>query len=126
MLDPVQYCFTCENAVDASFIAYVKNLTIERKHLFQVNKAGAARKFLRIENVTPDGDKVLYGVKQHLARHYGLGDYLVPPTLKDFICYITEGGFVHAHKDPDISGRMHVRVNVLITQPIHSALMSWC
>jgi hypothetical protein len=70
-----------------------------------------------MDYVTPDGDEVLYETKHRLAVHYELGDYVVPPTLKDFLGYITEGGAIHPHTDPDLPGRRHVRINVLIKQP---------
>ena len=117
MIDPVPYCFTRKNAVDSEFLRYVTDLTARNEHLFHANELGAARKFLKIENANAGGDKTLFSVKQRLAESFGLGNYVVPPALKDFIGYITEGGFIHPHTDPDLPGRMHVRVNVLISQP---------
>ena len=117
MIDPVRYCFTRKNAVDSGFLRYVADLTARNEHMFQVNERGSARKFLKIENANADGDEILFGAKQDLAEYFGLGNYVVPPALKDFIGHITEGGFIHPHTDPDLPGRTHVRVNVLITQP---------
>jgi hypothetical protein len=51
-----------------------------------------------------------------LAARYDLGEYVVPPGLMDFINVITEGGFVHPHTDPDLPGRAHVRINVVVKQ----------
>jgi hypothetical protein len=117
MSNAVSYCFTNKNAVDSEFLNYVIAIIHDRQHMFRANQSGAARKLLKIEDVAPGGDEVLFGVKRRLADYYGLGDYVVPPNLKDFIGYITEGGFIHAHTDPDLPGKMHVRVNVLISQP---------
>ncbi len=110
------YCFTWRKAVSVEFLDYVIALISTNKGRFQTNKTSPGRKFLKIENVAADGDRTLFDVKQQLAEHYGLGDYVVPPQLKDFIGCITEGGAVHPHKDPDLPGRRHVRINVLIRQ----------
>ena len=112
----VTYCLTRQNAVPQIFLRHVTELTQRNLHLFQEN-ADPSRKYLLIENVTADGDRVLFSVKQELAEYFGLGEYVVPPVLKDFIGCITDGGFVDPHTDPDLPGRMHVRINVLISQP---------
>ncbi len=117
MTAPVPYCFTCPKAVSAEFLDYVKDLSLKSQSLFQTNTASPGRKFLKIENVAADGDKSLFEVKQRLAERYGLGDYIVPPHLKDFISHITHGGAIHPHRDPDLPGRRHVRINILISQP---------
>jgi hypothetical protein len=116
MTKAVPYVFIYKNAVDPEFIAHVTKLTLENEAHFKENQAGANRKFLKIDYVTPEGDKFLFKVKQELAKHYDLGAYVVPPNLKDFIGYITEGGSIHPHKDPDLPGKRHVRINVLVKQ----------
>jgi hypothetical protein len=117
MMKPVSYPFVFKNAVNAEFIDHVTRLTLENEQQFKDNQAGNNRKFLKIDYVTPEGDKLLYEVKQELAKHYDLGNYVVPPNLKDFIGYITDGGAIHRHKDPDLPGKRHVRINVLVKQP---------
>jgi hypothetical protein len=116
MNNPVAYPFVFRKAVDSKFIEHVTKLTMENADQFKDNQSGANRKFMKMDYVTPEGDKYLYDVKQALAKHYDLGDYVVPPNLKDFIGYITEGGSIHPHKDPDLPGRRHVRINVLVKQ----------
>ncbi len=110
------YPFVIKNAVTPEFLAHVTRLTLENEGRFKNNKTGGGtgRKFLVIDFVTPDGDRFLYDMKQELAGRYRLGSYIVPPGLMDFINYITEGGFVHPHTDPDQPGRRHVRINVLV------------
>jgi hypothetical protein len=117
MTGPIPYCFTRYGAVGAKIVDYVTELTLRNQDFFQINMASPGRKFFIIENVTADGDTVLFELKQSLAEYYGLGDYVVPPNLKDFIGYITDGGAIHPHRDPDLPGRRHVRINVLISQP---------
>lgn len=117
MVEPVSYAFELKNAVDAEFLAYVNALIMRNLDEFAVNKASGSRKFYKMDYVTPDGDKVLYAMKQKLAKHFELGDYVVPPNLKDFLGYITDGGSIHPHTDPDLPGKRHVRINVLIKQP---------
>lgn len=117
MMKPLEYPFVLRNAVDPEFMEYVTKLTLANEEQFKKNSAGAQRKFMTMDYVTPEGDKVLFEMKQKLAKHYDLGDYKVPPNLKDFIGYITEGGSIYPHTDPDLPGQRHVRINVLIKQP---------
>lgn len=116
-MKPVPYPFVIKNAVTPEFMEHVTKITLENEAQFKDNAAGANRKFMKMDYVTPDGDKFLYDVKQELAKRYNLGEYVVPPNLKDFIGYITEGGSIHPHKDPDLAGKRHVRINVLVKQP---------
>lgn len=117
MMKPVPYPFVIKNAVTPEFLEHVTKITLENAEQFKNNQAGANRKFMKMDSVTPDGDTFLYAVKQELGKRYELGDYVVPPNLKDFIGYITEGGSIHPHKDPDLPGKRHVRINVLVKQP---------
>jgi len=112
------YPFTIKNAVPAKILDHVTEVTLQNEAHFKSNKTGnvAGRQFLVIDFVTPEGDRLLFDVKQHLAALFDLGGYVVPPGLKDFINVITEGGFVHEHTDPDMPGRCHVRINVLVKQ----------
>jgi len=109
MTGPVPYCFTNRKAVSEKFPDYVTELTLKNEPLFKENMASPARKYFRLENVAADGDTALFETKQSLAAYYGLGDYVVPPNLKDFIGYITNGGAIHPHLDPDLPGKRHVR-----------------
>lgn len=117
MIDPVPYTFVFKNAVNLEFLEHVRNLIDRNLENFDANGAGANRKFLTMDYVTPEGDEVLFQMKQKLAAHYKLGEYVIPPKLKDFIGYITEGGSIHPHTDPDLPGKRHVRINVLVRQP---------
>src|SRR5262249_10288829 len=115
-MEPQPYPFVIKNAVTPEFREHVTKITLANEDKFKKNKTGGGdgRSFLVIDFVTPEGDSYLFDVKQHLAASFDLGGYMVPPGLKDFINYITEGGFVHAHTDPDLPGRRHVRINVLV------------
>lgn len=117
MMKPLEYPFVLRNAVSPEFLEHVTNVTLQNEEQFEKNLASAQRKFMTMDYVTPDGDQVLFEMKQKLAKHYDLGDYRVPPNLKDFIGYITEGGSVHPHTDADLPGQRHVRINILIKQP---------
>jgi len=117
-MQPQRYPYVIKSAVTPEFIEHVTKITLDNEEQFKSNKTGhdMGRRFIVIDFVTPDGDKYLFDVKQELAARYDLGGYIVPPGLKDFINYITEGGFVHEHTDPDMPGRRHARINVLVKQ----------
>lgn len=99
-----------------TFTDHVVSIIEGNPGAFAGNPAGNGRKFFKLDNVAPDGDVVLNDMKVRLAEHFGLGPYRVPPNLKDFIGFITEGGRVHEHTDPDLPGLRHVRVNVVVRQ----------
>ena len=117
MIEPQAYPFTLKHAVPDSFCDYVNALIQSNIEQFQGNQAGAARKFMKMDYVSPDGDQVLFAMKQKLAQPFELGEYVVPPNLKDFVGYITDGGSIHPHTDADLPGKRHVRINVLVSQP---------
>jgi hypothetical protein len=116
-MKPLEYPLVLRNAVPAEFLDHVTKVTLANEEKFKANGVGAQRKFMTMDWVTPEGDQILYDMKQKLAKHYDLGEYVTPPNLKDFIGYITEGGSIHPHTDPDLPGQRHVRINVLIKQP---------
>jgi hypothetical protein len=117
-MEAQSYPFLIKNAVTSEILDHVTEVTLQNEDRFKTNKTGdgSGRKFLVIDFVTPEGDRLLFDVKQELAARYDLGEYMVPPGLMDFINIITEGGFVHGHTDPDQPGRCHVRINVVVKQ----------
>ncbi len=115
-MQPLEYPFVTRAFAPRPFLDHVVGIIESQPEAFGGNPAGLNRKFLKMDNVTPEGDATLFAMKTRLAEHYGLGDYVTPPTLKDFIGFITEGGKVHEHTDPDLPGRRHVRVNVVVRQ----------
>lgn len=117
MMEPQPYPLVSKNIAPPEFMQYVNDLIMRNMDQFSANSAGANRKFLKMDYVTPEGDRVLFDMKERMAAHYAIGEYVVPPTLKDFVGYITEGGSIHPHTDPDLPGKRHVRINVLVSQP---------
>ena len=117
-MDAQSYPFLIKNAVGSGVLDHVTQVTLLNWDRFKSNKTGdgSGRQFVVIDFVTPEGDRLLFDVKQDLAARYNLGGYVVPPGLMDFINVITEGGFVHEHTDPDLPGRCHVRINVVVKQ----------
>jgi hypothetical protein len=117
-MDAQSYPFLLKNAVAPEILDHVTEVTLQNWSRFKTNKTGdgSGRQFLVIDFVTPEGDRLLFDAKQDLAARYDLGAYVVPPGLMDFINVITEGVFVHEHTDPDMPGRCHVRINVVVKQ----------
>lgn len=57
-------------------------------------------------------------VKEKVEEHYGISkDAKQEPIYKDFIGFITHGGQVHEHSDPNHDGLIHTRFNVLVSKP---------
>jgi len=55
--------------------------------------------------------------KQELIARFGLTNWIADPKLHDLIGHISEGGAVHPHTDFECEGRMHMRINVLVSKP---------
>lgn len=97
MVEPQPYPLVYKDAVPSEFTAYVQALIFKKMDQFEDNKAGTNRKFLKMDYVTPEGDRVLYDMKQKLAAHRRRLD---PSPYRS-----------------RSAGKRHVRINVLVKQP---------
>jgi hypothetical protein len=109
------YPFIVRQAADAEFIAYVQNLIQANSDKFQPNRGDPERR--KYWPLKDDIDRLLEMKKRELTEKFGISDWVVDPTYHDLIGYIAEGGSVRPHKDADIDGRSHVRINVLVQKP---------
>ena len=66
-----------------------------------------------LENV-PD---CIWNIKKKIIEKEKLHDAPMEPILRDSIGYMTDGGQLHKHKDPNKDGLIHTRFNVYIQIP---------
>ena len=78
---------------------------------------GFARSFYMFDKNTLPA--FIKGIKDQIELHYKIpkGSHQ-EPCYKDFIGYITNGGQIHRHKDPNKGDLMHTRFNILISKPL--------
>lgn len=92
----------------------ISQWAIQNINSFQVNKAGQHRRFKIFDKNYPI--EVLE-VRKQIITAFNLEGKQQEPLYKDFCGFITEGGFVHKHKDPNKNGLVHTRFNVLVSKP---------
>jgi hypothetical protein len=57
-------------------------------------------------------------LREKIIKTFSLEGVLQEPLFKDYCGYITEGGAIHPHLDPNVGKLVHTRFNVLISKPL--------
>lgn len=94
----------------------VREWAIHNVATFKNNPAGANRKFKVLDG--NDYPQEALEVKNQIVSAFNLEGKQQEPMYKDFCGFITEGGFVHKHRDPNIGQLTHTRFNVLVSKPL--------
>jgi hypothetical protein len=58
-----------------------------------------------------------WSVRNRVVEGFSLQGYPVEPMFKDYCGFITDGGAIHKHSDPDSEIGIHRRYNVMISKP---------
>jgi hypothetical protein len=85
--------------------------------LFQENGVSPNRKFITLlkESNTPN---LFFDIKKRiLDKENIMNNYIDDSTYGDYIGCITNGGKIHYHNDPTISGYDHIRFNLFLSIP---------
>ncbi len=107
-----EYPFLVRGAADAPFLAHVDGLIDENIANFQPN--GSHKRFW---SFTDGGDSIIQRKKLELIEHFGIVNWIGDTHTHDFIGMIDEGGVIRPHTDPNLDGRLHVRINVIVRMP---------
>lgn len=99
----------------------VREWAIQNIDSFQINPCGQHRRFKIFED--NNYPKEVLEVKNQIVSAFNLTDKQQEPLYRDFCGFITEGGFVHKHKDPNKNGLIHTRFNVLVSKPTEGGLV---
>jgi hypothetical protein len=59
----------------------------------------------------------VWAIKQRIVEREGLQHAPQEPLFKDYMGYITDGGQIHPHTDPNKNGLIHTRFNAIIQLP---------
>jgi len=85
-----------------------------RKHDFKPN--GFGRQYGVFEEL--GYPKAALALRKKIIKTFSLINAIQEPMFKDYCGYITNGGAIHQHKDPNQGKLIHTRFNVMISKPI--------
>ena len=57
-------------------------------------------------------------IRASVVDFFGLHDAQREPVFLDYCGFITEGGAIHKHTDPNEGRKIHTRFNVMISKPV--------
>jgi len=86
---------------------------------FQKNGPGRQFKVLTGFANTPS---CVWDIKKRIVEKEGLQNAPQEPMFKDYMGYITDGGKIHPHTDPNRDGLIHTRFNVVVQLPVKGGL----
>ena len=91
----------------------------ENEDRFKFNPAGPNRKYYVFGNCKCI-PKLFFEVKDRIILRERIADWCEVPTLPDCISWISNGGFLHHHRDRvDMKGFKHIRYNLFLSIPIN-------
>lgn len=62
--------------------------------------------------------KEIWDIKKIIVDEHKLHNKKQEPVFKDYCGYITDGGAIHRHKDPNQDNLIHTRFNVMVSKPL--------
>ena len=86
------------------------------EHLFNSNPNGLHRKYFIFSNhqQTP---KLFFEIKSRITQRENITCWYQEPMYQDYIGWVSNGGFIHNHKDNNVNGMKHIRYNVFLSVP---------
>lgn len=79
-------------------------------------KNGPSRHFIQLD-LLQDVPVCIWDIKNRIVQKHELQNAKQEPIFRDYIGYITNGGKIHPHKDPNDGNLIHTRYNVIIQLP---------
>jgi hypothetical protein len=101
--------------IDAALLAPVSTWAIDSHKAFEPNGFGRQYGVLYRKDLTPPSE--VWEIRRQIVEANNLQDCPIEPMFKDYCGFITEGGAIHQHQDPDHDGKQHVRFNVMVSKP---------
>lgn len=98
----------------ANTLAAIREWALKNYTLFRPNGYGRQYGILAEFDDAPDE---VWVIKRNIVDEYDLHNAIQEPIFKDFCGFITDGGQVHEHKDPNQGGLIHTRFNIMISKP---------
>jgi hypothetical protein len=85
-------------------------------HYKYFRKNGYGRQYGVLKELNPPPE--VWKIKQEIVNLHKLHNAKQEPCFKDYCGYITDGGAIHKHKDPNEQNLTHTRFNVLVSKPL--------
>lgn len=101
--------------IDAALLAPVSVWAVESHKAFKPNGHGRQYGSLYREDLAPPPE--VWEIRRLVVEASNLQGYPTEPMFQDYCGFITEGGAIHPHQDPDHNGKQHVRFNVMVSKP---------
>jgi hypothetical protein len=101
--------------IDAVLLVPVSVWAIESHKAFKSNGHGRQYGVLYREELAAPPE--VWEIRRQIVEANNLQDCPIEPMFKDYCGFITEGGAIHQHQDPDHNGKQHVRFNVMVSKP---------
>jgi len=83
-------------------------------HTFLRNGPGRQFQKLRSMKSTPS---CVWDIKKRIIEREHIDNPITEPIFEDYIGYITHGGKIQRHTDPNRSGLLHTRFNLIVQLP---------
>lgn len=99
--------------ISNELLAPVNDWAVKNYKSFLPN--GYARQFGILQDTNPPEE--VWSIKQQVVDMYGLHNAKQEPHFKDYCGFITNGGYIHQHTDPNEGKLIHTRFNVLVSKP---------
>jgi len=106
-----------ENIISKKELDFILKFININKDLFEENGFSPKRNFLTLpkESNTPS---LFFDIKKRILDKENIkNNYIDDSTYGDYIGYITNGGKIHYHNDPTITGYDHIRFNLFLSVP---------
>jgi hypothetical protein len=94
---------------------------LARGHL-KINPYGEHRYFRSYEKNDPLVPSVFWKIRRRAVATFSVRDYEDEPDYRCFLGCNTEGGYVHRHIDASPPGKLHVRMNLMLSKPLAGGL----
>ena len=106
-----------DNIISKKELNFILKFIDINKDLFKENGVSPNRKLLTLpkESNTPS---LFFDIKKRILHKENItNNYIDDSTYGDYIGYITNGGKIHYHNDPTITGYDHIRFNLFLSIP---------
>jgi hypothetical protein len=106
-----------ENIISKKELNFILAFINANENLFEENGVSPNRKFITLlkESNTPN---LFFDIKKRILDKENItNNYIEDSAYGDYIGYITNGGKIHYHNDPTISGYDHIRFNLFLSVP---------
>lgn len=96
---------------------FLLNWVFKNEHKFILNQFGPHRKFYSFDNDS-EVPSLFYEVRNRIIKKQNIKKWYPEPIFGNYIGWISEGGFIHKHKDPNTYHGYHTRYNVFLSIPL--------